>query len=684
MKRLQMRSEVDGAWEEAAVKVNAVLWEELVKAGMGKSTLIAGLSDVDEEELGDELEGILGRQVTGFERTCFEQLVFRAQSFANSKRQRQCAVLADPSQLVEAISHDEQVFTIREVLLAHVTARSKAIPTAFPCASSKKAIPKDDQRKSLVLIIGKQLEACGMPIMQILAGSSAPERLLGRLGAGKRLGTLRQKVRVFRSMSLFMQAAHGKCFPSRPIELLDYVFERGLEPCGPSIPLSILSCVAFYEELGGRKVEDRIAGLSFVKALIGDLRLELVVTRGVVKKKASQFLSVTICSWELEVMDEGRTDPLRLLAWGKLVSVWAALRTSDKSGIPAERMRMICGNLIGDITTTKTTGAGKKVGCVCFAVSGDAWFLVDHWLKTGWQLFCKHLKPRPFFLPLPTKCGTFFSEQEPSYIQQVVSEKKLIAEAMGFEFKDWDNDGFAHWKFTKERILEAGAQNLWSGHSARCTLPTWAAAVGCSKDEVAYAGRWKPSDSAEYVRIANEVALKVQSKVASIHRQARGVDVLLEGDLLRRLGDFLVERGGDPMKTEEMLERVIELRYQVGTYGLEDLTLNEVEPGGLAWDGVEVPVGIEAEILEGQFFVSFSPAGRPMTLHQQGKCFRLPGIHVTRFTCLDPGEEKLGMYRRVCKDCFPKQRLGNVSGDCSEDSGSSEDSSTDTEATDSD
>ena len=194
-----------------------------------------------------------------------------------------------------------------------------------------------------------------------------------------------------------------------------------------------------------------------------------------------------------------------------------------------------------------------------------------------------------------------------------------------------------------------------------------------------YAGRWKPSDSAEYVRIANEVALRVQSRVASCFRQARDVDVLLEDGLLRRLGEFLTERGCDTERVDEMLQRFVELRNHRPP-AVEDLTVEDNMSVGLAREGEELLVAEEVGICEGQFFVSISQSGKPMTLHQQGKCFRLPGIHVTRFTCLDPGEEKLGLYERVCKDCFPKQVPGLDFGESDSDSCDSVGSSSGTDS----
>ena len=159
--------------------------------------------------------------------------------------------------------------------------------------------------------------------------------------------------------------------------------------------------------------------------MIADIRLELVATKGVRTKKAFQFLIAMVCSWEVEVTDVRKIDTQRLRCWEKLVSIWGAFRTSDKSGIPPNRMRWTPEGLQGDITLTKTTGSGKRVGCLKFAISVNAWFIATNWLRTGWELFQKYSTERSFFLPLPSKDFMSYGTHEPSYVQQVAMEKKL-------------------------------------------------------------------------------------------------------------------------------------------------------------------------------------------------------------------------------------------------------------------
>lgn len=663
-----LRFNNDIAWTSKISLINDGLFKSL---GMLNVLTWASLEDLTRVELDQELQLLLGRATTPAERESFEQMVVLSQPFAKDKRRKLCSALADPTQLVERPPNVNftEVFNEREMLLSCVASRSGRAPSDFPVASTRKRESKEIQRNKLIAAIGAQLEECNMPVVQIFMGSAAPERLLGRLGAGKRLGTLKAKVREFRAIKTYMLAAHGCVFPSKPVQLLDYIMERGLEPCGPTVPSSILSCVNFYEELGNRKVELRIACLDFVKALVSDLRLELSVSKGAIKRKAFQYFIVMICSWELEVMDSTKTDVYRVLFWSKLVSIWGAFRTGDKSGIPPEQMEWIPEGLLGDITLTKTTGSGKRVGCLKFGISKQAFFLEATWLHTGWCIYKQYHTARKFFLPLPLKDGSGFSDQEPSYIQQVAADKRLCALTMCMERSDPDDTGFSSWKLTEVPLLEGGSQNLWSGHSGRATLPSWAAAARCTKEETDTVGRWCPEDSQEYVRTSIEVAMRVQCKVANHFKAAAGTDIALEAGLLRSLAEFLSTRGADTALVEEMIFRIRDRteaclhssgsdphQEQAVMAELQEATI-DVEDLADAEAGVHIEPEPQVVLEQGQYYVSLNAMGAHQTIHRQGKCYRLPGVHVTRFVTLDEGEHKEGDFQRVCKDCFPGGKI---------------------------
>ena len=63
----------------------------------------------------------------------------------------------------------------------------------------------------------------------------------------------------------------------------------------------------------------------------------------------------------------------------------------------------------------------------------------------------------------------------------------------------------------------------------------------------------------------------------------------------------------------------------------------------------------------GQWVVSLA-GGSKKTLHKIGSCWRQPGIHYKRFEVVEEAELKtMGLYGRVCKDCFPSGQLSDTS-----------------------
>ena len=148
--------------------------------------------------------------------------------------------------------------------------------------------------------LGAILLECGFPAASMINQSLMPDRLAGRFAAGKRGSTLGQRIRVYTVMKQYMESSYLKCFPSRPIELIDYLLQRAAQPCGPSVPTSILTMVNFMEEVGGRDVNARVGGNSMVVTVCKDLKLDLVSGRPVQKKKAKQLMVFMQCNYEIK------------------------------------------------------------------------------------------------------------------------------------------------------------------------------------------------------------------------------------------------------------------------------------------------------------------------------------------------------------------------------------------------
>ncbi|CAE8736660.1 unnamed protein product [Polarella glacialis] len=238
-----------------------------------------------------------------------------------------------------------------------------------------------------------------------------------------------------------------------------------------------------------------------VKGFIEDMTFELKTRDPKETKKALPLLTAMVCAWEVMVMNEGETWYLRLLAWVRLLRVWAAFRSSDLSGISPSSLRMGDGHLEGIISISKTTGVGKKVAKLAWFVSKEAWLLKDIWLVTGYELFKADAGARSFLLPLPTPNLDSFTAAEPGYAQACAANRKLLSMTKCVGSTTCPSTLECEIAQGAEPLLLPGVQQFWSEHGDRATVTSWADRIS----------RWRPEASEEYVRNSRSLALGAES-----------------------------------------------------------------------------------------------------------------------------------------------------------------------------
>ena len=76
----------------------------------------------------------------------------------------------------------------------------------------------------------------------------------------------------------------------------------------------------------------------------------------------------------------------------------------------------------------------------------------------------------------------------------------------------------------------------------------------------------------------------------------------------------------------------------------------------------------------GAWVVSLARGGGTQTLHRVGSCWRVPGLHFSRFEVLEESQVLSAdpkfdcPFSKICSDCFPKGIEGNTSFDGPESS----------------
>ena len=673
------------SWQREAQQLAPTTFQLLRCRGLSEASSFEALDDLGPAELIEAWTELLGTAPDADQYTEFSELVLAAGSHAMKKRRLVNQSLSRPELREKQVV--VEVYTVREQLLGRLSKKNLP-PSEYPTSSTRKREDKDALRKKLADKIGDVILECSFPASQFVRESQAPERLLARFGAGRRVSTLQQRLRTFQKMRGWMMVSFGKPFPSRPAELLDYILDRGEEPCGPSVPQDILTMIAFFEDVGGRDPADKLGTNKMIRAVSDDLRLDLAANRPPrAKKKAHQVLVAVVAAWELMVCNVETGNYVRTYVWVRLVMIWAALRTGDLAGIPAMQLAMSNGNLSGKIVLSKTTGAGKKVTETVFHVSSEAWLAAPDWLEKGWGVFCESRGERPFLLALPSQDFMSMSQKEPSYVQMCTSWRKLFSETGTPVYRDDGDDLWGNLCLSGAPLLLPGCHTFWTGHSSRCTLATWAACIRIEKSRRDYVGRWRPSESDEYVRVSREVVWSVQQEVATAIRNSGGTDICFEEGVLCALQRHCEDMG---LSTEEIIDMNATLMTirSILPKSVPAPQVLLVAPGSVVMvddgeqdQGSQTGTDSEEVVLSaGAWTVSCKRSGAAETLHQVGKCWRTPGVHYRRFIVLDNEEivenkknTNLKLYSRVCRECFPEGiDDGDDSSGCEASSGSSD------------
>jgi hypothetical protein len=223
---------------------------------------------------------------------------------------------------------------------------------------------------------GNLVLSCGLPAGKEILSSAMPEALAARLCGGRRASTVKRRVREAHKLVRWLLAAYNRTWLTRPAELMDYLMERALEPCAPSVPPQVLAAVEFVEAIGGVPEAERLSRRPTVVAVARDIGVECQGRKiGRMVKKAPPLLISIMVALEWVVMDTGKEPYMRVYAWTRLLRVWMCLRWSDTLNMPPYLASLSDGVLGVVITQSKTTGPGKKVATLTAQVTNKAWLV---------------------------------------------------------------------------------------------------------------------------------------------------------------------------------------------------------------------------------------------------------------------------------------------------------------------
>ena len=254
------------------------------------------------------------------------------------------------------------------------------------------------ERERWTSVLGRLLEGTGTPISGWLARSRSPSALLG---AGRRVSTLRSRVRALRSLLLWIWERQGLRFYFTPFPLVDYLQELVEQGKSRGSIKAAKSAASFGEYVAGIEERDRVTRSVIFQSLYAEILAS--ASPGAAPGPAPRPLITLLWALENAISDTTLPHFIQVMGWWKCLQ--AALRHDDHRGIRPRDLVVSAGSLRGELWRSKTTGSDKMVKSRPIIITPMAYVHDTGWLLVGWQLLLDLCaSPRDFLLPTPT-CG---------------------------------------------------------------------------------------------------------------------------------------------------------------------------------------------------------------------------------------------------------------------------------------
>lgn len=290
-----------------------------------------------------------------------------------------------------------------------------------------------------------------------------------------------------------------------------------------------------------------------------------------------------------------------------------------------------------------------------------------HWLGAGWKLWCQMgaaagLDGWDFMLPYPT-------DDKKGFVRRMVN----YAGASGMSQALFNS--LVHEEQGRRRqLLAPGVGLVWTEHSERATMRTWAQAARIPEDIHKQMGRGQPSADEAYARAVRVNVLRAQEAIAVFIRDNKDkADPFDESAVMVKITDRMEAAGYTVKDQEQQVElllsfavpgdRVEPCRVPRWSPEGEIRLVKDAEPekgAGLAEKGATSveeetsPEVVQVESERGRYVLCISARTRKLTLHRIGECHRVPGLHYLEYRFLTYDPPKLEEYHHACRQCFPR------------------------------
>ena len=168
--------------------------------------------------------------------------------------------------------------------------------------------------------------------------SSTSHRLPNSWAQGRRVTTLRSRVRLARRYLAWLSINFAVTFPTELELMVDYFKVRASEPCTTGTLKNTHRSFTFLEEVAGMPKTECITENSLYQVLYHELLSKAAPGRPT--RQAPRMLVAMLRSIDRRVVNEGELPYIRLYSWWTLLQNWATLRFDDHRGIEFASVRV--------------------------------------------------------------------------------------------------------------------------------------------------------------------------------------------------------------------------------------------------------------------------------------------------------------------------------------------------------
>jgi hypothetical protein len=354
------------------------------------------------------------------------------------------------------------------------------------------------------------------------------------------------------------------------------------------------------------------------------------------------------------------------------------LRWDDLQRLKPKDVALRASGLMGRLTQTKTSGAGKRVHDLPLHVPRGAYVVRCDWLEVGFELWSGLPDPeRDFFLPrLKGDLVSFF--EGPASSADLATLGTLLLSELKVPVLD---GGTEEWCSGSEVLIPTSLLMGWTGHSERATLPSLFAAMGVPKAERDPLGRWSPSGSDDYVRTYKALVKGLAGKLRRIIEDGTVFEAADEDEALEDVISFINQKASGSDGALDGAARALK-DSAVGVY--KDLAR---DPTGKPMEDIPEVVkegldkaakAVEADHDEAPYIIVMSGRGKFLRLHRSDGCWRAQGKVFQSYETYPDDPVPSNLYTSYCHDCWPREGprrcdegAGEVTGDSSASTSSS-------------